>query len=185
MEQFLVSIEKSIEVENWMSAIFTSLCIPDICGAAENKIQGNGARYRDWFNRYMNDKYSPDNVYQLLLFNAPEKLKILPFDIVERLKHQPANVCFTAEDCWALRNACLHQGKDEQKIKKFRITIPAPGSNVVHLNSCNGAIQLDAKILCFDLVSAARKWMLDFKDDIAVSHNVATMMHIKDLSLVF
>ena len=56
MEQFLVSIEKSIEVENWMSAIFTSLCIPDICGAAENKIQGNGARYRDWFNRYINTR---------------------------------------------------------------------------------------------------------------------------------
>lgn len=185
MEQFLSSIEKSIETENWVTAIFASLSIPDICGGAENKIKGNGARYRDWFNRYMRSRYAPDNLYESVLAFCPHSLEHVPQEAIDVLKSQPVSVTFTAEDCWALRNACLHEGRDEEKLKKFKITIPDLGNHIVHLNRDDGITQLDAKVLCEDIVNAARKWLDDIKGDAEISGRVLTMMHVKERNMIF
>ena len=50
MKRFTDSIRKSITNENWFSALFLSLCMPDICGALKTPQEDNGVRYKRWFD---------------------------------------------------------------------------------------------------------------------------------------
>ncbi|MGR3180996.1 hypothetical protein [Enterobacter cancerogenus] len=185
MENILQSIEKSLATENWISAIFASLTLPDICGATENKIQGNGARYRDWFNRYLKKKYDQETLYDSVMANEPELLVEMDSRGIEYLKSTPAPVRFTANDCWALRNACLHEGIDKDRLRKFTLTIPTKGFITGHLNSINGILQLDAKIFCEDIVKAARVWVEDMKKDADMKKKLDEMIKVKGMHLIF
>lgn len=50
MQDFTNSIRKAVTDENWFAALFLALCMPDICGAIETPNEGNGVRYKRWFN---------------------------------------------------------------------------------------------------------------------------------------
>ena len=58
MERFTNSVKHSLETKNWLSALFLSVALPDICGALENPEMGVGERYRNWFNQYLRIKYN-------------------------------------------------------------------------------------------------------------------------------
>lgn len=185
MENILQSIESSLATGNWISAIFTTLAIPDICGATENKIQGNGARYKDWFNRYLKFKYDHETLYESVLAYEPELLNTMDGRGVEYLKSTPTFVRFTAGDCWALRNACLHEGIDKDRIRKFSFTIPYEGLVTGHMNSIGGVIQLDARVFCEDVITAARCWIRDMQEDSEVKERIEEMIQIRDTKLIF
>ncbi|HBQ0480744.1 MULTISPECIES: hypothetical protein [Klebsiella] len=163
MNQLLTSIEESLEKENWFGALFIAISLPDICGATENVVHGNGARYKDWFNRYLKPRYNADNIYEQMLITSPESLQGLPQEIVNKWKQQAPMVAFTAEDCWSLRNACLHEGVDENRLRTFRITPPSKVGGTMHMNNINGTLQLDILNLCKDIVSAVRQWIDDMQ----------------------
>jgi hypothetical protein len=57
MQQFIVSINKSIENKNYFAALFIALAIPDICGGLEDKNAINRERYINWFNKYLGINY--------------------------------------------------------------------------------------------------------------------------------
>ncbi|ENT8514669.1 hypothetical protein ACKGJF_003689 [Raoultella ornithinolytica] len=163
MNQLLSSVEESLAKENWFGALFIAISLPDICGATENAVQGNGARYRDWFNRYLKPRYNPDNLYESMLVTSPEVLQRIPPEVVAQWKQKPPTVAFTAEECWSLRNACLHEGVDENKLRKFKITPPTNVGISMHMNNFDGTLQLDVIELCKDIVSAARQWIDDMQ----------------------
>ncbi|HDZ2125475.1 TPA: hypothetical protein RRZ98_003708, partial [Klebsiella pneumoniae] len=163
MNQLLSSVEESLAKENWFGALFIAISLPDICGATENAVQGNGARYRDWFNRYLKPRYNPDNFYEYMLVTSPDSIQGTPPETIAQWKQQPLAVAFTAEDCWSLRNACLHEGVDENRLRKFKITPPTNVRLYMHMNSINGTLQLDVIELCRDIVSAVRQWIGDMQ----------------------
>ncbi len=55
MQQLLSGIDDCLSKKNWFGALFIAISLPDICGATEDKIKGNGARYADTFERLVDD----------------------------------------------------------------------------------------------------------------------------------
>lgn len=178
MNQLLLSIEESLAKENWFGALFIAISLPDICGATENAVQGNGDRYRDWFNRYLKPRYDSENIYDQMVIVLPELLQGLSPEMEAQWKQQAPPVAFTAQDCWSLRNACLHEGVDENRLRKFKLTPPIKGGGPVHMNSKNGTIQLDVFILCNDIVSAVRRWIDDMQQKPDVAAKLEKMITI-------
>ncbi|MDZ7322051.1 hypothetical protein N4G41_10440 [Kosakonia sacchari] len=181
MQQLLLGIEDCLSKKNWFGALFIAISVPDICGATEDKIKGNGARYKDWFNRYLKPRYNADNMYDTLSVSAPDMIQRMPEDLKEILRSQPNVVSFSADDCWSLRNACLHEGVDETKLRKFKITVPLNENVQTHMNSLNGVLQLDVIEFCNDITKAARKWLADMQGQPEVQAKLEKMMTIDNL----
>jgi hypothetical protein len=57
MQDHIESIRMSIQTRNWISALFISLTLPDICGALE-KLQQGKTRYSSWFDKYFDKRYA-------------------------------------------------------------------------------------------------------------------------------
>ncbi|WP_345831021.1 hypothetical protein AAGR22_06660 [Erwinia sp. HDF1-3R] len=187
MKQLVDSIQNTLNSKNWLSALYMAITLPDICAATENVVSGNGARYRDWFNRYMKKKYDSANYYEYVEAYHPERIKILPQEILDGYKKEPTKVKFTAESCWALRNATLHEGMDEDKLKKFRITVPDALNNVHHLthDKTGGIVQIDASIFCEDIIEAVKAWEIDMASRPEVITKLGKMIRIRDQRFIF
>ncbi|MDI7502387.1 hypothetical protein [Cronobacter dublinensis] len=148
MQRFVESIRRSIQTENWLAAIFMALAMPDICGALENPAAKVGARYSDWFTRYLAEKYT--------------------------LLH----IQFTAKDCYNFRCKCLHQGlvvRDDNE--KFALTPPVPGYRF-HLNSFNGVIQLQVDIFCEDVCLAVEEWAREVENNNEIQNRILELITI-------
>ena len=58
MNKILDSIQKSLDNENWYSALVLSLIVPDICGKFEGESKSSSKRYPEWFNKYLGKEYN-------------------------------------------------------------------------------------------------------------------------------
>ena len=181
MQQLLSGIDDCLSKENWFGALFIAISLPDICGATEDKIKGNGARYKDWFNRYLKPRYNADNMYEYLNLTNPSMLQGMPEEMKDSFRARLPIVSFSADDCWSLRNACLHEGVDETKLRKFKITIPARENLHTHMNIFNGVLQLDVIEFCNDIAAGARKWLFDMQNEPDVMAKLNKMMTIDGL----
>ncbi|WP_217548839.1 hypothetical protein [Pantoea sp. GbtcB22] len=187
MKQLLDSIENSLVSKNWLSALYMAITLPDICAASENVVSGNGARYKDWFNRYMKKKYDSANYYEYVEANRPERLNELPQEVLDEYKNQPIKVKFTADSCWALRNATLHEGMDEDRLRKFRLTVPDEFNNIHHLthDETGEIVQIDASIFCQDIIEAVKTWEVDMASRPDVVSKLGKMIRIRDQRFIF
>ncbi|MBY6353795.1 MULTISPECIES: hypothetical protein [Enterobacter cloacae complex] len=149
MQRFVDSIRKAIRDHNWYGAIFVALTMPDICSAIENPYEARvGVRYRDWFNRYLREKYK--------------------YKYVE----------FTAEDCYQFRCKCLHQGIARRDgFEKFHLSQTSSGS-VIHMNSFDGVIQIQVSKFCEDICQSVEQWMLDMKPNPAITLRMQELLEI-------
>lgn len=148
MQRFVESIRRSLQTQNWYAATFMALAMPDICGALEQPAANVGERYRDWFSRYLAEKYTRRHVQ------------------------------FTAQDCYKFRCKCLHQGlaiRDNNE--KFALTPPIPPYRF-HLNSFDGVIQLQVDILCEDICLAVEEWARDVMDNNEVQNRILELINI-------
>jgi hypothetical protein len=59
MEDLIKQIQRGLEANLYLLALYAALPLPDICGAIES-LDGlsTGQKYRDWYNRYVFPKYS-------------------------------------------------------------------------------------------------------------------------------
>lgn len=183
MQQLINGVEDCIAKQNWFGALFIAISLPDICGATEGVIKGNGARYKDWFNRYLKPKYDSDSSYDFISFHSPESLEFLSEHIISEMKEKKPVVAFSAEDCWSLRNACLHEGVDVSKLRKFKITSPPRSGAKIHMNVMDGVLQLDVVEFCKDVVEGVRKWQSDIQDSPELSKKMSELMKIDHLIL--
>jgi len=168
MDRFTNSIRKAVQDQNWFSAIFLALALPDICSALENPPTGQrgevGERYKAWFNRYLKKKYDPDSVFDLVSARNPESIERMDSVISDQLKEtRPTQECaFTAIDCYRFRCKCLHQGLIEKADgEKFIFITPPPNKNVVHGGSFQGRFQLQVDVFCEDMCIAVEQWVKD------------------------
>ena len=185
MQRFVDSIAKSVETENWFSALFLALAVPDVCGALEDPEAGVGERYRSWFNRYMKRKYDPENLYELVSETSPESLERMPHEAIESLKSMPPNAecAFTASDCYRFRCRCLHQGLS-QKMGGEKIHFTAPDKNkaiTTHMSSFNGLYQLQIDIFCIDVCNAVKKWAADISGNVEIERRIEELIEIYQL----
>ncbi|MCK6916909.1 hypothetical protein L8Q54_01190 [Enterobacter kobei] len=155
MERFVKSIRQSIADKNWFAAIFISLALPDICGAAETPKANSGERYKRWFNENLKDKYDPDGA---------------------------ALVRFTADDCYKFRCSCLHSGMSKDNKRHFKL-IPPHGWQVRHKVSINGIIVLQIDILCEDICQAVEKWAFENRNNANVMHRLNELIRVEFLNI--
>lgn len=150
MQRFVSAIRKSVQDQNWLAAVFVALNMPDICSAVQNPYERKiGKRYRQWFDRYLKNKYK--------------------VGLTE----------FTAEDCYQFRCKCLHQGilmRDNGE--KFNLTPPIPNWHI-HLNKQEGVIQIQIDIFCEDMCQAVEKWIRDMEPYPAVALRMKELIDVK------
>ena len=144
MERFLNSLEKAIKNKNWYAALFIGLAIPDICGKIENPNDRAGPRYRAWFKAYVEPQYTME---------------------VGRSSGE-SHIFLSADDCYALRCAYLHEGADDiteqnarETLERFHFIEPPPNNGRVHCNQRDQVLQLQVDIFCSDIISGVKKWL--------------------------
>lgn len=139
MNHLIEAIKKSLSNENYISALYLSLTLPDICAridSIDNKTSKN--KYINWFNTYLAETYK-HNIGS------------------EKTEH----VFLTGDDLYALRCAVLHEGslnistQNARKVhEKFFFTVGHP-----HLRQINSVLQLDLPTFCLEICDAVSKWL--------------------------
>ncbi len=157
MEEFIQALEKNIVCENWYGAIFLALTLPDICGKLEYPGMPSTKRYPEWFNRYVQPKYT--NQHHTFL---------------------------SGNDCYALRCALLHEGVEEigaqraqDALDSFHFTIPR-GSGLVHMNQKGRILQLQIDEFSKDIIDGIRQWLLDVESDASKQVELGKLMKVYD-----
>jgi hypothetical protein len=76
-------------------------------------------------------------------------------------------IVMTADDCYYFRCSFLHQGSTQHEKSQYgRIIFVEPNPmGVFHNNVLEGALNIDVRIFCRDLINSARQWLIDVKDD--------------------
>lgn len=132
MQEFVDSIRYSLATENWLSALFMALALPDICAAVEHG-RTTGVRYEDWFNRYLKKKYNPENQLELIEARYPLMIRGWSKEQLNQAKQPDSRMArwrFTAADCYQFRCKTLHQGLSQRA---------KDDSNKIHFSPPTGA----------------------------------------------
>jgi hypothetical protein len=141
-------IEKALDAQFYYLAVVCALTLPDICSALESE-DGTSTS-----TKYMAwcDTWFLDSYPNL-----------------------------TSTDLWSLRCGVVHEGKlGHPKMQYSRVifTFPIPSGNVFHNNILNGALNLDARIFCQDMINSVSCWYSQKKDDIYVKANLPRMIRL-------
>jgi hypothetical protein len=161
MQHLTESVRTAVQQSNWYAAVGLALTLPDICGRLETPhVKLSKPRYVTWCNKYLVPGYTTRVG-------------------ADREEH----VFLSGEDCYALRCAVLHEGRDdivEQKarlaIDSFVFTLPLPNGNSVHRNSLGSRLQLEVHRFCWDICDGADQWNKDMSDNQGVQERIAGMM---------
>ncbi len=142
MDQFINAVEAGLQTRNWYAALVVALALPDISGWVEDPTLGPRERFCNWFDRYVGKRYESSGS------------KLLP----------PHNF-LSGDDCYALRCALLHEGRDDIAHQKARASLeriqfvaPRRGS-IIHCNQVNQKLQLQVDIFCRDICLGVRDWL--------------------------
>jgi hypothetical protein len=134
MRDFLNQIRASLDSNLYYVALFASLAVPDICGAiGSDNGQASKKKYIEWFDRYVAPKY-----------------------------RSPHEQILTGEDCYFFRCSMLHQGSSQHPNSSYaRVLFIEPGAtrSVAHRCVFIGALVIDVRIFCKDIVSSAYNWL--------------------------
>jgi hypothetical protein len=145
MHRFTKAIKKSLEVNNWYSALYLALTMPDICARLESENgKTNGQKYASWFDKYMLHKYQMDGSANC----AP-------------------HIFLSGNDCYALRCAILHEGAADITMQRCREALDRFHFTVVgsHCNQFDSVLQLDVPVFCNDICESIENWFIDFSRD--------------------
>ncbi|RUI05497.1 hypothetical protein IPC444_08905 [Pseudomonas aeruginosa] len=58
MERFTEAIIQSVDSGIWFGALSLSLMLPDVCASLETPKAQNGERYRRWFRKWLQPRYT-------------------------------------------------------------------------------------------------------------------------------
>lgn len=165
MDHLTAAVRRAVAEENWYAALALALTLPDICGRLETPDAGSKTRYVAWCQTYLEPTYTgpvgPDRTPHVFLH---------------------------AEDCYALRCAVLHEGREDisaqtaaKALDSFRWVAPKPGSQV-HLNQVNGRLQLQVDIFSEDVSRGVDAWLRAVPaTDVDVRSRMEDLMTIETL----
>jgi hypothetical protein len=135
MNNFIQSIEKSLETNNYYAALAVALSAPDICGWLLDPNFGSKNRYIAWFEKYLLEKYTR-----------------------EATERREEHIFLSGSDCYALRCAFLHEGRENitdqrarEVLESFQFVVP-PNGWTVHKNQFNDTLQLQVDVFCRDVI---------------------------------
>ena len=162
MDNLIKALESSVANKNWYGSLFIALSVPDICGYLEFPTERSQTRYERWFETYMLPKYSA--------CVGPNRTP---------------HVFLSPSDCYALRCALLHEGREEiaeqcarDVLDHFHFIEPPPNDNTIHCNQKNNALQLQVDIFCNDVLSGLREWFQGKKDVPDVGKRIGNILKV-------
>lgn len=152
MRQFLISIQSSLESQNWLAALTMTLTLPDMAGWAQYPKLAAGERYRRWFNENLRRYYTHNEVEFL-----------------------------SASDCWALRCSFLHSGQDDVSDERARRDLARFCFSVTgsHLNRFHDVLQLDVRDFCGEFLRAAQEWLAQIEADELTAVRLNSMLYVR------
>ncbi|WP_269514448.1 hypothetical protein [Brevundimonas subvibrioides] len=160
LEVVLDEIFKCIAAGLVYPALHLALSVPDVCSSLETAHDEDARfriqrRYVAWCETYLSQEF----------------------------------LVFTASDCWALRGGVLHNGMfashPGSQYDRILFTLPNPRMTLhENISRNNGgiiesALQLDAKLFCEAMATAARRWYLLKKDDPKVVQNLPNLVRVR------
>ena len=162
MDDLIKALELSVANKNWYGALFVAMSVPDICGYLEYPTEGSQARYERWFKKYMLPKYS----------------RCIGGDSTPHIFMSPS-------DCYALRCALLHEGREEiteqrarKALDRFHFIEPPPNC-LIHCNEINNnVLQLQVNIFCNDVLSGLQEWLRDIQNDSNVKQRIGKILKV-------
>lgn len=147
MDHLIDAVSKAIESSNWYAALFMSLALPDIAARIDDPNLTSQARYSAWVDKFLAPKYTTGGT-----------------------------ILLSGKDCYALRCALLHEGRDtileqsaREVIDQFRFVAPPKGW-VVHRNRVNQKLQLQVEIFCCDICEAIKHWLTSIPANDTIRH---------------
>lgn len=156
-------IEQCLDYELWQSALALALTIPDICGLVEysdSQMKGKvKSRYTGWFKKHVENYFTQYNT--------------------DRGSY------FTADMCYALRNAFLHSGSDNiqnKTVYKFDLRVNSCNSYGIDDNSNLTHVVIDVGELCHNICHAARAFYITCDNKDAFEDNECNWLDIKEWS---
>ncbi len=134
MRDFLAQIRQALATNLYYVALFTSLAVPDICGAI-GSVDGiaNKSRYVDWFDKYVAPKY---------------------FGMLD------GEDCYYFRCSLLHQGSSQHPHSTYSRILFVE---PSATTNVFHCNVLNDALNIDVQIFCNDIVSGALTWLEQYE----------------------
>jgi hypothetical protein len=151
VRELLAQIEAAVNAGAYHLALLGALAIPSICAALESPGgDDTPAKYADWFDVYVGPAYSSG----------------------------PGSVLFSGDQCYSFRCGMLHQGKAIHKgLGYSRVLFLEPSSSIFHRNIINGALNLDIRIFCADIVRGAKAWLAKVEGTEPYQSNWETSFH--------
>ena len=152
MQDLIDAIYKSLESENWYSALITSLILPDICGRIQYPNMKSKGRYIQWFNHYLL------GIYKNFL-TAPD--------------------CYALR-CSYLHDGSdnILDQKARKILDYFVFTTTPSHCNYFNVNG-ETFLQLNVKQFCNDICTSAEKWLEDVSNDLKVQERISKLLKIK------
>lgn len=157
------AVRQAVGQRNWYGALSVALTLPDICARIEEP-PTNRSRYVDWCDRYLTPRYT-------------------------HFVGGQSHTFLTGTDCYALRCAVLHEGRDDiasqrarKALEKFTFIEP-PSSGSIHMNQINQHLQLQVDLFCLDICSSVEQWLGDLakKPDEAFGARLSELMKIQSV----
>jgi hypothetical protein len=160
LHDILNSIERSLQDENWYSALVMSLIIPDILGKLEGEPKSS-TRYPAWFDKYLGKKYgdflSGKDCYALrcaYLHEGSENIETQNAkDILDRF-------VFVSHGPHLNRFNNSYFGDPKYDGKDF--------------------LQLSVRDFCQDMLEAAKRWLEDVSSNQEIQFNIKEMLTIRE-----
>ena len=141
LREAIDSVRRAVADRNWIAALAVALTLPDICGKVEEPDEKSGERYARWFDAWLGSQFDISGV-------APDR-----------------DIRLTGRDCYALRCAFLHEGRDiitgqkAQEILDGFIFVHPPEWGVAHLNAFDSKLQLQVDAFCLAFCDAVERWL--------------------------
>lgn len=161
IDNLFKTLESAIANKNWYAALFVALSIPDICGYVESPTAKSQARYEQWFEKYMLNKYSS--------LIGPAKI---------------LHIFLSPSDCYALRCALLHEGREiitEQRardaLERFHFIEPPPNRRI-HCNQINNFLQLHIDVFCEDILEGLSQWRHDVQGKTDIEQRINNILQV-------
>lgn len=147
---YVEAVRAAVRTENWYAALPLALTLPDVCGWLEDPTTTTRQRYEHWYERFLAAKYRNEVMAGVA---GPGPLVFL-----------------SASDCYALRCAFLHEGRDDISTQRAqeviqRVYFTRPGGPVQgHCNRYNDVLQLDTRQFCEDICDVVVAWKEQIAD---------------------
>jgi hypothetical protein len=130
MRDLLEQIKLGLNNNLYYLSLFAALAIPDICGAIDSDNgEANPDKYKDWFGRYVGDKYEGCLT---------------------------AEDCYLFR-CSLLHQGSTQHPKSGYS--RILFVEPSATTNIFHCNIMNDALNIDVRIFCHDIIEGAKVWL--------------------------